>query len=179
LGRCFADCIVLSKQGYKGIEYHEAFHRVLELLLSEDRRKKIYDDYKKQYKSKNRGKTISDRQIAENIADLFMYFMQNVDEYKVRLHWKFWNTFKELYKLIKFMNSIGSIGLYKLFVATKNGKFKNKKPTREQIKRYKKFAGKRGLAFEIGGINSKTIINEEQFEDAINSLAALTLLDST
>jgi hypothetical protein len=36
------DTITLSKHAPEGAQYHEAFHRILELLVGEKRRKKIY-----------------------------------------------------------------------------------------------------------------------------------------
>lgn len=35
VGRCYADSIILSRRADAGVEYHEAFHRVVELLLTE------------------------------------------------------------------------------------------------------------------------------------------------
>ena len=45
LGQCYVDSIVLSSQAVHGTEYHEAFHRIVELLLPSKVRDKIYKLY--------------------------------------------------------------------------------------------------------------------------------------
>ena len=42
VGNCKADAIVLSEMGWPGVEYHEAFHRVFEMLIPESERDAIY-----------------------------------------------------------------------------------------------------------------------------------------
>jgi len=47
VGRTYADAIALSRMGERGVEWHEAFHRVLEILASDIVRNRIYKAYQK------------------------------------------------------------------------------------------------------------------------------------
>jgi len=49
VGACYLNMIKLSKKARRGTEYHEAFHRVLELLISDKQREKAYREYRKKY----------------------------------------------------------------------------------------------------------------------------------
>jgi len=69
-GRMTADAIYLNDHMAEGTEYHEAFHRILELLTSDKRRQVTYDAYRQKY-----GARLSDRDVAEGLADLFADFM--------------------------------------------------------------------------------------------------------
>lgn len=42
VGNCKTDAIILSEMGWPGVEYHEAFHRVFEMLLPSRERDMIY-----------------------------------------------------------------------------------------------------------------------------------------
>ena len=42
VGNCKTDGIILSSMGWPGVEYHEAFHRIFELLMPSHERDKIY-----------------------------------------------------------------------------------------------------------------------------------------
>jgi hypothetical protein len=52
--------------------YHEAFHKVLELCVNDKLRQSLYDSYR----SYN-GKSLSDRDVAEGLADQFVDYMSN------------------------------------------------------------------------------------------------------
>nr|DAF91993.1 MAG TPA: hypothetical protein [Podoviridae sp. ctZkC8] len=52
--------------------YHEAFHKVLELCVDDKLRQSLYDSYR----SYN-GKSLSDRDVAEGLADQFVDYMSN------------------------------------------------------------------------------------------------------
>jgi hypothetical protein len=51
VGRVTEDSILLYSDAPRGTEYHEAWHRVSQLLISEKDRRKIYDRYNRKNKS--------------------------------------------------------------------------------------------------------------------------------
>jgi hypothetical protein len=46
VGLCRKDGILLSRMAEAGVEYHEAFHRVMELLFTPEQRQKAYDKFR-------------------------------------------------------------------------------------------------------------------------------------
>jgi hypothetical protein len=51
MGKATEDAIYISSLAPEGTEYHEAWHRVSNLLISEKSRRRIYDRYNKKNKS--------------------------------------------------------------------------------------------------------------------------------
>jgi hypothetical protein len=68
LGRASLDSITLSEQAPAGVEYHEAWHRVSNLLISENKRKKIF-------KRINKDGRMTEAEIDEMLAEQFRDFM--------------------------------------------------------------------------------------------------------
>jgi len=58
VGSCYSDSIILSRKAESGVEYHEAFHRVVELLLTSKQRDKVYSAYRNAKKGR---KTLTDK----------------------------------------------------------------------------------------------------------------------
>lgn len=59
--------------GERGVEWHEAFHRVLEILASDRVRNRIY----RAYENATDRYTMSEHEIGEALADQFMAYMMN------------------------------------------------------------------------------------------------------
>jgi len=129
--------IRLSKRAKRGTEYHEAFHRVLELLVDTDTREKAYKSYRKRF-----GQNLTDLQVAERAADEFWWFMENKPKYK------FSDGLLKLFTFLKawykFYTKIGSYNLYRLYNSAACGKYKNVKPTNEAIQRWRKLTAENG-----------------------------------
>lgn len=179
LGRCYANVIQLSRKGVSGIEYHEAFHRIVELLLTDKERAKIYKQFRTQYMKKG-NEAITDKELAERIADHFMYFMNNRKNAKIKWSWNILKMFRSIKQWIDFYKAIGSFGLYRFYRSAANGKFKNAKPTKEQIARFTAFANMDGgLNFQINGHDFKKIHNKHEFNVAKDSLMFILLHSST
>ena len=120
-----------SRKAKKGVEYHEAFHRILELLVDTKTREKAYARYRKKY-----GENLTDRQIAEKAADEFWWYKKNAPT-------KMWSwNFKELLNIAKgwynVFTNVGSFRLMKLYRSATLGKFRNAKINPESIARWKK-----------------------------------------
>lgn len=66
------DAIILATSDPEGVAYHEGYHRVSLLLMSNEQRQKVYDDYRKTHKNL---KNASDKVIEEYLAEDFRNFM--------------------------------------------------------------------------------------------------------
>lgn len=128
-GRMTADAIYLNDHMAEGTEYHEAFHRILELLTSDKRRQVTYDAYRQKY-----GARLSDRDVAEGLADLFADFMQNREH--VKLHFNILRIFREIKQLVTSLHKLGSFGIAKMFMLTNSGLYRFIKPSQSNIERF-------------------------------------------
>lgn len=173
VGRCYADSIILSRRADAGVEYHEAFHRVVELLLTEKQRAKAYSAFRNAKKGR---KNLTDRQIAEALADNFMYFMQNRPTFKFTFNLK--KMFTQIFDWVKMLHDIGSLRLTYLYLATANGRFRNVQPTVEAQARFKAFA-KHGLNFTKRGTDLQHTLNEHHYRTLVKSLTYLFMNPAT
>lgn len=133
-GRMTADAIYLNDHMADGTEYHEAFHRILELLASDRRRQVTYDAYRQKY-----GARLSDRDVAEGLADLFSDFMQNREH--VKLHFNILRTFREIKQFVNALRKLGSLGIAKMFMLANSGIYRFIKPSSANIDRFTKLFG--------------------------------------
>ena len=107
--------IYVSTRAVKGTEYHEAFHRVYRLLLTEKQRNKldksILKIYEKKY-GKEAAKVATRKDLNEFAADKCQrYFVHHGNvEFSIRGIFDF---IKDCYKAYK---QIGSLRLYWLFM---------------------------------------------------------------
>lgn len=181
LGSCYTGCIKLSRQAIPGVEYHEAFHRIVELLIPAKQRENLYKKYKHIHLHRT-GEVLSDRQVAEAIANGFWSY---IDQYnnigEIKLEWRFWRPLKKIIDHIKLMKSIGSFGLYRFYRSAKNGEFRNVKPTEEAIKRFNEFTNNGSLhySFTKNGVEFKNILNDEHYDDLKKTLQYFLLHSET
>ena len=173
VGRCYVDSIILSRRADAGVEYHEAFHRVVELLLTEKQRAKVYAAFRNAKKGR---KNLTDRQIAEALADNFMYFMQNRPAFKFTFNLK--KMFTQISDWVKMLHDIGSFRLTYLYLVTANGRFRNVQPTAEAQARFKAFA-KHGLNFTKRGTDLQHTLNEHHYRTLVKSLTYLFMNPAT
>lgn len=170
VGRCYSDCILLSTAARPGVEYHEAFHRISEILMTDEERSRIYKLYKR------RNPFVKDP--IEGIADLFMDFMTMNHTYDVSFSYLrkngLWNWFKQLGTFVRVMYKLGGKGLYKAFCEIEKGKYANKIADPKKVEQFAKNYND-GLNFIIRGKELKTIVNEHMYRAACNSVASMML----
>lgn len=173
---CYQNFIKMSRKSARGTEYHEAFHRVLELLVSEKVRDRAYKSYRRKF-----GKNLTDLEIAEIAADEFWWFKEN----KPIKKWS-WN-FRELLSIIKqwynFFTKIGSFNLYRLYNSAANGKYRNNDPTPEAIERWKKLTKKNGgflaSTYTLNGTEYQHIMNRREYDAVVQTIKAVAMNDGT
>jgi hypothetical protein len=71
-GICTAESIKLTRYVPMSVAWHEAFHKIFELVIPAEERDKFYSAYRWGRRTKP-----SDRAVAEAFADMFMTYMQN------------------------------------------------------------------------------------------------------
>lgn len=115
--------IVLSEQAGQGIEYHEAFHYVSQLILNEEQRNQVYSDY---IKSHPEYKGYTKDQMEEVLAEEFRTYM--INESNASPIYRMKKFFKALWNLVTSFRNRPLNAQQTLFQAIKSGKFKNSKP---------------------------------------------------
>lgn len=140
-GMISTDAITLSMRAPEGAQYHEAFHRILELLVGEKRRQKIYQRYEHHFGEafeKANGRKLTERDIAEGLAEMFRAFMNDRDHINItwKNFWKIGKIFNEVKQYIQAIRNIGDRNFAKLFILANSGYFRYIKPKQPNIERF-------------------------------------------
>lgn len=159
VGRVTEDSIKISEQAPEGVQYHEAWHRVSQLLIDPKHRDKIYKKYREQ--------GLNDKQIDEKLADQFKDFMLT-ESGNYRFDTKNW--FRRIYDFIKLWIRTGQYGLAKVYSAINRGKYYGLKPNAENVDRFREIYKGDGANMELSGYKFKHIQTVKQLNDIINSL---------
>lgn len=176
VGVCFADAgrIALAQEIVEGTEYHEAFHRIVELFLSDTERNILYSSYRRKYARQHSmsikavKETLTEKDIAEGLAEMYRNYMLDIEaigESNKSLFGKIKAHVNALYK-------IGSIrGIIAIAITNIYGKyrFKNKKPINERIERFKKKFGDQ-LTLKVRNGNFNNIPDRKTYDMLIESL---------
>lgn len=159
VGRVTEDSIKISEQAPEGVQYHEAWHRVSQLLIDSKHRDKIY--------KKHREQGLNDKQIDEKLADQFKDFMLT-ESGNYRFDTKNW--FRRIYDFIKLWIRTGQYGLAKVYSAINRGKYYGLKPNAENVDRFREIYKGDGANMEVSGYKFKHIQTVKQLNDIVNSL---------
>lgn len=185
LGRSCLDSIVLyvytdpengNKLKTKGVEYHEAWHRISNLLMEDKQREKLFSQVRKKY-----GKDLSDKEVDEILAERFREFQlgvaETIDYTTTNFFKRIWNFIKTLANLIIVGDDgiINSFKLAKLYVAINRGEFASIKPSAENIERFKRIYGDQGALMTYRGVEFKQIQNSKQLFNYADSFLMFLL----
>lgn len=173
-GKCMSDMVYIGNRVVDGVQYHEAFHRVLELLLRPSERQKIYD----WYKSREGNDKMSDTEIAEGLANLYMDAQNNYDDNEFSNN-KVVALFYKIKAGVQFARDLGSIRLTLLSAVMSAGWYKTKAGSKIRKENLERFKAKFGDSLHYDVYNQKTgmkhsfenILNNEQLNDCVETIA--------
>lgn len=173
-GKCMSDMVYIGNRVVDGVQYHEAFHRVLELLLRPSERQKIYD----WYKSREDNDKMSDTEIAEGLANLYMDAQNNYDDNEFSNN-KVVALFQKIKAGVQFARDLGSIRLTLLSAIMSTGWYKTKAGSKIRKENLERFKAKFGDSLHYDVYNQKTgmkhsfenILNNEQLNDCVETIA--------
>lgn len=173
-GKCMSDMVYIGNRVVDGVQYHEAFHRVLELLLRPSERQKIYD----WYKSREGNDKMSDTEIAEGLANLYMDAQNNYDDNEFSNN-KVVALFQKIKAGVQFARDLGSIRLTLLSAIMSTGWYKTKAGRKIRKENLERFKAKFGDSLHYDVYNQKTgmkhsfenILNNEQLNDCVETIA--------
>lgn len=173
-GKCMSDMVYIGNRVVNGVQYHEAFHRVLELLLRPSERQKIYD----WYKNREGDDKMSDIDVAEGLANLYMDAQNNYDDNEFSNN-KVVALFQKIKAGVQFARDLGSIRLTLLSAVMATGWYKTKAGSKIRKENLERFKAKFGDSIHYDVYNQKTgmkhsfenILNNEQLNDCVETIA--------
>lgn len=170
LGICRKDSIRLSSLAENGVEYHEAFHRIFELIIPEHLRDSIYE----KVAADNDIDLQSDpdytnhRKVAELMADWYWDYQVgqfHVDSYNIFA--KAWNRMRDF--ALRFTNRYrNDRAVLKLFSDIRRGKYASRKANSSAIKRFVTNF-KNNLMYKQHGKDFKHIVGDEMYYHIVES----------
>lgn len=167
MGNMRHDCITISKLANKGVAYHEGFHRVSLLLLTDNERNRYYEMMAKRLGITTN--TIREQKaIEEALADDFASFANNPFRHML------YPITKLFRRILRFVNIFGNKSdkqLSDLYSEIYNGKFASHEVNKASLERFKSIYNKDGAWFRLGG-NEFSNISLKDYSEAVNSLVA-------
>ena len=152
-GICTAESIKLTRYVPMSVAWHEAFHKIFELVIPAGERDKFYSAYRWGRHTKP-----SDRAVAEAFADMFMTYMQNKQAIKNNKFFKkVWPWIKSVGFAIGMIFKIGphrAKQMFKMYHDINKGLYRNTAITKEQNDRFVNLFGE-GLYYTVTNTDNK------------------------
>lgn len=166
--------LIFSNEAGQGIEYHEAFHYVTQLLLNRQQREALYAEYERNHPT---DEPRTKREVEEVLAEEFRAWM--LDNQKTGLRYKIIKFFRNIVKYFQTLFK-GKSTQDIVFNAIANGTFKNLKPTQDVLQEfYSRY--NQGLFYYIPGLTQEqvnampNILDGNMFYQVVDSLTSTAL----
>lgn len=163
--------IFLSEQSGQGVEFHEGFHYVSQLLINDKLREQVYQDYVKQYPYL---RDASKQEVEEALAEEFRQYMLNETgpsiAYRVK---KLFNTILKVLGITRNGDLVRT-----LFNKIRKGEFSKYKPSKSTLEDFeKRFGGT--LYYYVPGVEDKELKKIASIADATTFYAVVDSLNAT
>lgn len=163
--------IFLSEQSGQGVEFHEGFHYVSQLLINDKLREQVYQDYVKQYPYL---KDASKQEVEEALAEEFRQYMLN--ETKPSIAYRIKKLFNVILKVLGITRN-GDL-VRTLFNKIRKGEFSKYKPSKSTLEDFeKRFGG--ALYYYVPGVEDKELKKMASMADATTFYAVVDSLNAT
>lgn len=163
--------IFLSEQSGQGVEFHEGFHYVSQLLINDKLREQVYQDYVKQYPYL---KDASKQEVEEALAEEFRQYMLN--ETKPSIAYRIKKLFNAILKVLGITRN-GDL-VRTLFNKIRKGEFSKYKPSKSVLEDFeKRFDGT--LYYYVPGVEDKELKKIASIADATTFYAVVDSLNAT
>lgn len=163
--------IFLSEQSGQGVEFHEGFHYVSQLLINDKLREQVYQDYVKQYPYL---KDASKQEVEEALAEEFRQYMLN--ETKPSIAYRIKKLFNAMLKVLGITRN-GDL-VITLFNKIRKGEFSKYKPSKSVLEDFeKRFGGT--LYYYVPGVEDKELKKIASIADATTFYAVVDSLNAT
>lgn len=163
--------IFLSEQSGQGVEFHEGFHYVSQLLINDKLREQVYQDYVKQYLYL---RDASKQEVEEALAEEFRQYMLN--ETRPSIAYRVKKLFNTILKVLGITRN-GDL-VRTLFNKIRKGEFSKYKPSKSTLEDFeKRFGGT--LYYYVPGVEDKELKKIASIADATTFYAVVDSLNAT
>lgn len=163
--------IFLSEQSGQGVEFHEGFHYVSQLLINDKLREQVYQDYVKQYPYL---RDASKQEVEEALAEEFRQYMLN--ETRPSIAYRVKKLFNTILKVLGITRN-GDL-VRTLFNKIRKGEFSKYKPSKSTLEYFeKRFGGT--LYYYVPGVEDKELKKIASIADATTFYAVVDSLNAT
>lgn len=163
--------IFLSEQSGQGVEFHEGFHYVSQLLINDKLREQVYQDYVKQYPYL---RDASKQEVEEALAEEFRQYMLN--ETRPSIAYRVKKLFNTILKVLGITRN-GDL-VRTLFNKIRKGEFSKYKPSKSTLEDFeKRFGG--ALYYYVPGVEDKELKKMASIADATTFYAVVDSLNAT
>ena len=163
--------IFLSEQSGQGVEFHEGFHYVSQLLINDKLREQVYQDYVKQHPYL---RDASKQEVEEALAEEFRQYMLN--ETKPSIAYRIKKLFNAMLKVLGITRN-GDL-VRTLFNKIRKGEFSKYKPSKSVLEDFeKRFGGT--LYYYVPGVEDKELKKMASIADATTFYAVVDSLNAT
>lgn len=163
--------IFLSEQSGQGVEFHEGFHYVSQLLINDKLREQVYQDYVKQYPYL---RDASKQEVEEALAEEFRQYMLN--ETRPSIAYRVKKLFNTILKVLGITRN-GDL-VRTLFNKIRKGEFSKYKPSKSTLEDFeKRFGGT--LYYYVPGVEDKELKKIASIADATTFYAIVDSLNAT
>lgn len=163
--------IFLSEQSGQGVEFHEGFHYVSQLLINDKLREQVYQDYVKQYPYL---RDASKQEVEEALAEEFRQYMLN--ETRPSIAYRVKKLFNTILKVLGITRN-GDL-VRTLFNKIRKGEFSKYKPSKSVLEDFeKRFGGT--LYYYVPGVEDKELKKIASIADATTFYAVVDSLNAT
>lgn len=169
VGKCYDDAIKIWREAPDRVDFHEAFHRCLELLMPEKDRTKVYDAIARRLGIT--GDYYEDATIGEAAADDFMDYAKGYMEVNIPIVKQVYNAVRDFTLWLFHKNKRD---LYRIYGRAMRGKYRNYIPLSKKIQRFKReFPA--GANYTIHGVGFEHIMDGPMY-DKIKQSAMYTIM---
>lgn len=175
VGLCTSEMIKLSLYAPYTAMYHEAFHKIMELVLPDAQREQFYKMYRDVH-----GKNMSERSVAEGLADMFVdYMSKKVEAKNAKGFGKIFKWFKCFGFALNMLYNYGiknTWNMYTVYHNMNSGKYANSDISESKAKRFKEEFNN-VLYYPVNGVNFSHIADSGQLQEMVKALS-FYILDS-
>lgn len=165
------DGITLYEQPAEGAIYHEAFHRVSLLLLSNENRSKLYKTARKEYSLYNR----SDNEVEEFLAERFREYILDSNIKPKGFIGRLLSNMKNFIISFLRLNRAKVDNIDGFFKSIRNGRYKYTTVNKAALTAFNQRYANADAPLTVNGVTLHKIYNSALLGNIVNALTSMTL----
>lgn len=165
-GMCYRDLIMISTHAVNGTEYHEAFHRIYRLLLTEKQRNNLNKGIRKAY-AKVHGEARAERATTDDLNEFAAIRCQRYLVAREKIEFNLRKPFDFIRQHWRAYKMIGSFRLYRMYMAMNSGKYRNQDILAENENQLRVSPD---ASVQVRGVTYQHLVSKRQYDTIIRSM---------